>query len=43
LQSPGLNGGGFIDSFDSTDPFKSTNSHYDVAKRQYHGAEQKWW
>jgi len=41
LQSPGrrhfLNGGGFIDSFDSTDPFKSTNSHYDMAKRQYHG------
>src|SRR5713101_3284582 len=32
-----MNGGGFIDSFDSSDPFKSTNGQYDIAKRQSHG------
>lgn len=29
-----MSGGGSIDSFDSSDPTKSTNSLYDVAKRQ---------
>jgi hypothetical protein len=32
-----MNGGGFIDSFDSSDPLKSTDSQYDITKRQSHG------
>ena len=32
-----MSGGGVIDSFNSGDPFKSTNSAYDVSKRQSHG------
>lgn len=32
-----MSGGGIIDSFDSTDPFKSTGGLYDVNKRQSHG------
>jgi hypothetical protein len=32
-----MSGGGWIDSFDSSDPAKSTNSLYDVTKRQSHG------
>jgi hypothetical protein len=32
-----MSGGGVIDSFNSTDPFKSTNGQYDVTKRQSHG------
>jgi hypothetical protein len=31
-----MSGGGVIDSFDSTNPFKSTNGLYDVTKRQSH-------
>lgn len=30
--------GGWVDSFDSADPTKSTNSLYDIAKRQAHGS-----
>jgi hypothetical protein len=32
-----MSGGGLIDSFNSTDPFKSTNGAYDITKRQSHG------
>jgi len=32
-----MSGGGVIDSFDSSDPFKSTNGLYDETKRQSHG------
>jgi hypothetical protein len=32
-----MSGGGWIDSFDSTNPFKSTNGQWDLAKRQSHG------
>ena len=32
-----MSGGSYIDSFKSTDPFKSTNGVYDPAKRQSHG------
>ncbi len=32
-----MNGGGVIDSFNSGDPFKSTNGVYDISKRQSHG------
>ncbi len=32
-----MSGGGIIDSFDSTNPFKSTNGLYDITKRQNHG------
>ena len=32
-----MSGGGWIDSFDSSDPFKSTNGLYDSLKRQNHG------
>src|SRR4029077_5838949 len=32
-----MSGGGLIDSFNSGDPFKSTNGLYDVTKRQSHG------
>jgi len=32
-----MNGGGFVDSFDSGDPTKSTNRLYDLAKRQSNG------
>ena len=32
-----MSGGGFVDSFNSTDPFKSTNGQYDINKRQSHG------
>jgi hypothetical protein len=32
-----MSGGGTIDSFNSSDPFKSTNGLYDVSKRQSHG------
>jgi hypothetical protein len=32
-----MSGGGWIDSFDSSDPAKSTSGLYDVAKRQSHG------
>jgi len=32
-----MSGGGWIDSFDSSDPTKSTNNLYDVAKRQSQG------
>jgi Tfp pilus assembly protein PilX len=32
-----MSGGGVIDSFDSSNPFKSTNGAYDLAKRQSHG------
>ena len=32
-----MGGNGFIDSFDSTNPFKSTNGLYDQSKRQSHG------
>ena len=32
-----MSGGGVIDSFDSSNPFKSTNGLYDVTKRQSHG------
>jgi hypothetical protein len=33
-----LNGGAFTDSYDPTDPAKSTNGQYDAAKRQGHGS-----
>jgi hypothetical protein len=32
-----MSGGGLIDSFNSSDPFKSTNGTYDPTKRQSHG------
>jgi hypothetical protein len=32
-----MSGGGTVDSFNSSDPFKSTNGQYDVTKRQSHG------
>ena len=32
-----MSGGAYTDSFDSTDPTKSTNGQYDVTKRQRHG------
>ena len=32
-----MSGGSYTDSFDSTDPTKSTNGQYDQAKRQSHG------
>ena len=32
-----MSGGGIVDSFNSSDPFKSTNGQYDVTKRQSHG------
>ena len=32
-----MSGGGLIDSFNSSDPFKSTNGAYDSTKRQSHG------
>jgi hypothetical protein len=32
-----MGGNGFIDSFDSSNPFKSTNGLYDQSKRQSHG------
>jgi Tfp pilus assembly protein PilX len=32
-----MSGGGVIDSFNSSDPFKSTNGAYDITKRQSHG------
>jgi hypothetical protein len=32
-----MSGGSYIDSFDSSDPFKSTNRQYDQTKRQAHG------
>ncbi len=32
-----MSGGGWIDSFDPTSPFKSTNGLYDIAKRQTNG------
>ena len=32
-----MSGGGLIDSFNSSDPFKSTNGQYDVTKHQSHG------
>ncbi len=32
-----MSGSGVIDSFDSTNPFKSTGGLYDIAKRQNHG------
>jgi len=32
-----MSGGGVIDSFDSSNPLKSTNGLYDVTKRQSHG------
>src|SRR6202011_826532 len=32
-----MSGGGTADSFNSSDPFKSTNGQYDVSKRQSHG------
>lgn len=32
-----MSGGGWIDSFDSGDPTKSTGGLYDIAKRQSHG------
>jgi hypothetical protein len=32
-----MSGGAFVDSFDSTDPTKSTNGLYDLAKRQSNG------
>jgi hypothetical protein len=32
-----MSGGGFVDSFNSSDPFKSTNGAYDPTKRQSHG------
>ncbi len=32
-----MSGGGSIDSFDSTNPFKSTNGQWDIAKRQNRG------
>jgi len=32
-----MSGGAYTDSFDSTDPTKSTNGQYDQAKRQRHG------
>ena len=32
-----MSGGGTADSFNSSDPFKSTNGQYDVTKRQSHG------
>ena len=32
-----MSGGGLIDSFNSSDPFKSTNGAYDATKRQSHG------
>src|SRR6266404_2913553 len=32
-----MSGGGLIDSFNSSDPFKSTNGIYDSTKRQSHG------
>jgi hypothetical protein len=32
-----MSGGGLIDSFNSSDPFKSTNGVYDPTKRQSHG------
>ena len=32
-----MSGGGWIDSFDSSDPTKSTSSLYDIAKRQSNG------
>lgn len=32
-----MGGNGFIDSFNSSDPFKSTNGLYDNSKRQSHG------
>lgn len=32
-----VSGNGYIDSFDSSDPFKSNNHMYDVGKRQSHG------
>lgn len=32
-----MSGGGWVDSFDSSDPTRSTNSLYDVTKRQFEG------
>jgi Tfp pilus assembly protein PilX len=32
-----ISGGGLVDSFNSSDPFKSTNGQYDITKRQSHG------
>lgn len=32
-----MSGNGIVDSFDSTNPFKSTNGSYDITKRQSHG------
>jgi hypothetical protein len=32
-----MNGGGTVDSFNSSDPFKSTNGLYDITKHQSHG------
>lgn len=32
-----MSGSGVVDSYDSSNPFKSTNHVYDVAKRQSHG------
>ena len=32
-----MSGGGVVDSFNSSDPFKSTNGQYDATKRQSHG------
>jgi hypothetical protein len=32
-----MSGNGYIDSFDSSNPFKSTNHLYDINKRQSHG------
>src|SRR6202040_718830 len=32
-----MSGGGVVDSFNSSDPFKSTNGQYDSTKRQSHG------
>jgi hypothetical protein len=32
-----MSGGGVVDSFNSSDPFKSTNGQYDLTKRQSHG------
>jgi len=32
-----MSGGGLVDSFNSSDPFKSTNGLYDATKRQSHG------